>query len=73
MKSKNEFYKAYFETLNRLGYDVKKSTSADYYADIYKNGQIVAFYLPNDTIKKNPFITVTDKVMDEIEYEKMEM
>jgi len=66
MKSKNEFYKAYFEALNRLGYDVKKSTSADYYADIYKSGQIVAFYLPNDTIMKNPFITVTDKVMDEI-------
>ncbi len=66
MKSKNEFYKAFFEALNKLGYDIKKSTSADYYADIYKNGQIVAFYLPNDTIEKNPFIIVTDQIMDEI-------
>ena len=66
MKSKNEFYKAFFEALNKLGYDIKKSTSADYYADIYKNGQIVAFYLPNDTIEKNPFIMVTDQTMDEI-------
>lgn len=66
MKSKNEFYKAFFEGLNRLGYDIKKSTSADYYADIYKNGQIMAFYLPNDTIEKNPFIIVSDQVMDEI-------
>ena len=66
MKVKNEFYKAFFESLNKLGYEVKKSSSADYYADIYKNGQIVAFYLPNDMIEKNPFITVTDQVMDEI-------
>jgi hypothetical protein len=66
MKSKNEFYKAFFEALNKLGYDIKKSTSADYYADIYKNGQIVAFYLPNDTIEKNPFIMVTDQTIDEI-------
>lgn len=66
MKSKNEFYKAFFETLNKLGYDVKKSSSADYYADIYKNGEIVAFYLPNDTLEKNPFITVTDQIIDEI-------
>lgn len=66
MKSKNEFYKAFFEALNRLGYDIKKSTSPDYYADIYKDGQIVAFYLPNDTIEQNPFITVTDQTMDEI-------
>ena len=66
MKNKKEFYQAYFEVLNRLGYDVKKSTSADYYADIYKDGQIVAFYLPNDTIERNPFIQVPDKTMDEI-------
>lgn len=66
MKSKNEFYKAFFEALNRLGYDVKKSASADYYADIYKNGQVVAFYLPNDTIEKNPFIAVTDQTMDQM-------
>ena len=66
MKSKNEFYKAFFEALNKLGYDIKKSTSADYYADIYKNGQIVAFYLPNDTIEKNPFIAVVEQTMDEI-------
>ena len=66
MKNKKEFYQAYFEVLNRLGYDVKKSTSADYYADIYKDGQIVAFYLPNDTTERNPFIQVPDKTMDEI-------
>ena len=66
MKNRNEFYKAYFEALNRLGYDVKKSPSADYYADIYKEGQIMAFYLPNDTIERNPFIQVPDKTMDEI-------
>ena len=66
MKNRNEFYRAYFEALNRLGYDVKKSPSADYYADIYKEGQIMAFYLPNDTIERNPFIQVTDKTMDEI-------
>lgn len=66
MKTKNEFYKAFFEALNKMGYDIKKSASADYFADIYKNGQIVAFYLPNDTIEKNPFIQVAEKTMDEI-------
>lgn len=66
MKTTKEFHKAFFEALNKLGYDVKKSMSADYYAEIYKNGQIVAFYLPNDTIEKNPFISVSEQTMDEI-------
>ena len=66
MKNKNEFYRSFFEALNRIGYDVKKSTSADYYADIYKDGQVVAFYHPNDTIERNPFIQVSDKVIDGI-------
>lgn len=66
MKNKSEFHKAFFEALSKLGYTVKKSASADYYADIYKDGQIMAFYLPNDTIEKNPFIAVKDKIMDEI-------
>ncbi len=66
MKLKKDFHKAFFEAMNRLGYDIKKSTSADYYADIYKNGKIVAFYLPNDTIEKNPFITVPEQTIDEI-------
>lgn len=66
MKNKSEFHKAFFEALSKLGYTVKKSESADYYADIFKDGQPVAFYLPNDTIEKNPFISVKDKMMDEI-------
>ena len=47
MKTTKEFHKAFFEALNKLGYDVKKSMSSDYYAEIYKGGQIMAFYLPN--------------------------
>ncbi len=66
MKDKNEFYKAFFEALARLGYDVRKSTSADYYADIYQKDRLVAFYLTNDTIERNPFVVVADKIMDEI-------
>ena len=66
MKTTKEFHKAFFEALNKLGYDVKKSMSADYYAEIYKGGQIMAFYLPNDTIERNPFISVSEQTMDEI-------
>ena len=64
MQSKKEFYKIYFEQLARKGFDVKKSTSSDYVADIYRKGQLIAFYTKTDTIKQNPFVQVKEKFLN---------
>lgn len=66
MKTKREFHKAYFEHLAQGGFMVKQSSSADYLADIYHNGQIMAFYTKQDTIIKNPFLEVPDRLWDTI-------
>lgn len=35
MRSKTDFYRLFFEQLARKGFDVKRSQSSDYIADIY--------------------------------------
>ncbi|MBW4085245.1 hypothetical protein [Paenibacillus sp. S150] len=67
MKSKAEFYKTYFAALAEQGIEVRRSTSADYLADLYVNGQLVAFYTRMDSIEKNPFVTVPDRLMSSIQ------
>ncbi|QWU13181.1 hypothetical protein SAMN04487895_11737 [Paenibacillus sophorae] len=66
MKSKTEFYKAFFAALSQQGIEVRRSTSADYLADLYLKDQLVAFYTRMDSIEKNPFVTVPDRMMSSI-------
>lgn len=66
MKSKNEFYKAYFAALMEQGIEVRRSTSADYLADFYQKDQLIAFYTRADQIERNPFVTVPDRLMSSI-------
>ncbi|MGK9250233.1 hypothetical protein [Paenibacillus humicus] len=66
MKSKNEFYKAFFAALAAQGIEVRRSTSADYLADLYLKDQLIAFYTRTDVLEKNPFVTVPDRVMSSI-------
>lgn len=67
MKSKNQFYKKFFEALAKQGFEVKRSTSADYLADLYYKEQLVAFYTRTDSIEKNPFVIVPDRLMRSIQ------
>ncbi|MDF2923895.1 MAG: hypothetical protein K0R57_2809 [Paenibacillaceae bacterium] len=67
MKSKAEFYKAFFAALTTQGIEVRRSTSADYLADLYQNDQLIAFYTRIDSIDKNPFVTVPDRLMSSIQ------
>jgi len=64
MRSKVDFYKQFFEQLARRGFEVKRSASSDYLADIYYKKQLVAFYTKADTVEKNPFVSVKDKVLN---------
>lgn len=64
MRSKVDFYKQFFEQLARRGFQVNRSESSDYLADIYYKRQLVAFYTKADTIEKNPFVSVKDKVLN---------
>ena len=66
MKSKNEFYIAFYEQLAMQKIEAKKSTSADYIADLWHNGQNIAFFTKAEHIVKNPFVEVSDKVMDAV-------
>ncbi|WP_044482073.1 hypothetical protein [Paenibacillus antibioticophila] len=66
MKSKAEFYKAFFAVLAEQGIEVRRSTSADYLADLYLKDQLVAFYTRTDSIERNPFVTVPDRLMSSI-------
>lgn len=43
MRSKTDFYRLFFEQLARRGFDVKRSQSSDYIADIYFKNQLVAY------------------------------
>lgn len=67
MKSKTEFYQSYFEALQKKGFTVQPSTSPDYVADIYHKDKLIAFFTKNDTIMKNPFVEVQDKLMDRVQ------
>lgn len=63
MRSKTDFYRLFFEQLARRGFDVKRSQSSDYIADIYFKNQLVAYFSKADTVIQNPFVTVKDKLM----------
>lgn len=67
MKTKTEFYQSYFEALQKKGFTVQPSTSPDYVADIYHKDKLIAFFTKNDTIMKNPFVEVQDKLMDRVQ------
>ena len=67
MKTKTEFYKVYFEALQKKGFTVNPSTSPDYVADIYQKDRLVAFFGKNDLIIRNPFLEVPDKTMERIQ------
>lgn len=67
MKSKAEFYKAFFAALAEQGIEVRRSTSADYLADLYMKDQLVAFYTRTDSIERNPFVAVPDRLMSSIQ------
>lgn len=49
MRSKTDFYRLFFEQLARRGFDVKRSQSSDYIADIYFKNQLVAYFSKADT------------------------
>lgn len=63
LRSKTDFYRLFFEQLARKGFDVKRSQSSDYIADIYYKNQLVAYFSKADTVIQNPFVAVKDKVM----------
>lgn len=67
MKSKTEFYKAYFETLEKKGFSIQPPSSPDYVADIYNRDRQIAFYAKHDAIIKNPFVEVDEKLMDKLQ------
>ena len=67
MKSKVEFYNVFFDTLNKKGFSVEPPTSPDYVADIHYLGRTIAFYTKQDSIIKNPFLEVQDKLMERIQ------
>jgi hypothetical protein len=67
MKSKTEFYKAYFETLEKKGFSIQPPSSPDYVADIYHRDRQIAFYAKHDAIIKNPFVEVDEKLMDKLQ------
>lgn len=67
MKTKTEFYQSYFEALQKKGFTVQPSTSPDYVADIYHKDKLIAFFTKNDTVMKNPFVEVQDKLMDRVQ------
>lgn len=63
MRSKTDFYRLFFEQLARRGFDVKRSQSSDYIADIYFKNQLVAYFSKADTVIQNPFVTVKDNLI----------
>ena len=64
MKSKVEFYKAFFEELEKKGFGVAQPSSPDYVVDIQFKGKTIAFYTKADMIEKNPFVEVPEKQME---------
>ena len=66
MKSKVEFYKAFFEELEKKGFGVAQPSSPDYVVDIQFKGKTIAFYTKADMIEKNPFVEVPEKQMERL-------
>ena len=64
MKTKVEFYKAFFEELEKKGFGVAQPSSPDYVVDIQFKGKTIAFYTKVDMIEKNPFVEVPEKQME---------
>lgn len=67
MKSKTEFYQAFFETLEKKGFSIRPPSSPDYVADIYRRDRQIAFYAKHDAIIKNPFAEVEDKLIEKLQ------
>lgn len=67
MKSKSEFYKNYFEALEKKGFSVKPPSSPDYIADIFHRDKQIAFFTKQDAILKNPFVEVQEKLLERIQ------
>ena len=44
MKSKTEFYKAFFEAIEKKGFSIRPPSSPDYVADLYYRDKPIAFY-----------------------------
>ena len=61
MKSKTEFYKAFFEAIEKKGLSIRPPSSPDYVADIYHREKPIAFYSKQDAIIQNPFVAVDEK------------
>lgn len=66
MKTKVEFYKAFFEELEKKGFGVAQPSSPDYVVDIQFKGKTIAFYTKVDMIEKNPFVEVPEKQMERL-------
>lgn len=66
MKTKTEFYKSYFEVLEKKGFSIMPPSSPDYVADIYHRDRQIAFYGKQDAIIKNPFVEVDEKLMERL-------
>ena len=67
MKSKTEFYKAYFEALDKKGFQVKQPSSPDYIADIYHKDKPIAFFTKQDAVLKNPFVDIPEKLLERVQ------
>ena len=67
MKSKTEFYKAFFETIEKKGFSIQPPSSPDYVADIYHRDKPIAFYGKQDAIIKNPFVEADEKLLDRLQ------
>ena len=55
MKSKTEFYKAFFEAIEKKGFSIRPPSSP------------IAFYGKQDAIIKNPFVEVDEKLIDRLQ------
>ncbi|MFI3238745.1 MAG: hypothetical protein R3Y47_12105 [Lachnospiraceae bacterium] len=67
MKTKTEFYKRYFEALDQKGFTVEEPSSPDYIADIFYRDRQMAFFTKQDSIMKNPFVEVEEKLLERIQ------
>lgn len=66
MKSKVEFYKNFFQELEKKGFAVDKPSSPDYIADIIYKKKTIAFFTKVDLLEANPFETVSEKQLETI-------
>lgn len=66
MKSKVEFYKNFFQELEKKGFAVDKPSSPDYIADIIYKKKTIAFFTKADLLEANPFETVSEKQLEAI-------